>query len=106
MYNQEIVEKIKSVCKLRNLKISELLKKAGLSPNVVEDWHNNKKEPSFPALFEICKVLNIEIEDLFRVSQLRLTNSQVNLLKEWNALNNVEKQAIIDYISALKSNRE
>ena len=50
MYNQEIVEKIKSVCKLRNLKISELLKKAGLSPNVVEDWHNNKKEPSFPAL--------------------------------------------------------
>ena len=106
MYNQEIVEKIKSICKLQNLKISELLKKAGLSPNVVEDWHNNKKEPSFPALLEICKVLNIEIEDLFRVSQLRLTNSQANLLREWNTLNDKEKQALQDYIMALKSNHK
>lgn len=106
MYNQEIVKKIKSICKLQNLKISELLKKAGLSPNVVEDWQNNRTEPSFPALFEICKVLNIDIKDLFATQELRLTNLQANIIKEWETLNDKEKQAIYDYITALKSNHK
>ena len=101
-----IVERIKSLSKERNLKISVLLRKAELSPNVIDDWQNKKTEPSIPALCKICEVLNIDIGDLFTTSELQLTQSQMDLLKEWNLLNAQEKQAIFDYISALLSNHK
>ncbi len=106
MNNIEIVNKIKMICGLQHLKISALLKKAGLSPNVIDDWKNNKTEPSFPALFHICEVLNIQIEELYTTDELRLTESQLSILKEWKTLEIKEKQAIWEYIDALKSDHK
>ena len=104
MNTQDIVEKIKFVCKSQNLKINALLRKAGVSPNLVDDWQNDRSEPSFPTLIEICNVLNITLEELFITDKLSLTSSQERILNEWKNLSNQEKRAIFDYIVALKSN--
>lgn len=106
MNKGKIAENISFICKSQNLKISALLKKAGLSPNVFDDWQNEKTEPSFPALFEICRALNIDIAELFSTHSLSLTDSQLKLLAEWKHLSDPEKQAVFDYISAMRSNHK
>ena len=106
MNNIELVNKIKFFCNSQNLKISALLKKAVLSPNIIDDWQNNKTEPSFPALLQICNVLQIQLKDLFKTEDLSLTVSQSNILAEWKTLGDNEKRAVFDYITALKSNHK
>lgn len=106
MDNLDIVHKIETVCGARGLKTSALLRQAGLSPNVIEDWRTYKTEPSFPALFDICNVLNIDVKELFATDELQLTASQTEILNEWRALTAREKQAVFDYITAMKSVRK
>jgi len=106
MDSVNIVSKIKSICKSKNIKISALLSEAGLSAHLIDDWQDNKTEPSFPALFKICDVLQINISDLFITGDIQLTQSQMEILTEWRGLSNQEKSAIFSYIDALKSNHK
>lgn len=100
----QIVSAIKTKCKERHLKISELLRTVGTTQHLIADWQNGRCEPSFPVLGRICQVLNIAIVELFGDEQLQLTDSQKSLLADWRELSPSEKQALFTYIDAMKSN--
>lgn len=102
--NIQIVTAIKTKCREQHIKISELLRAAGTSQHLIDDWQNERSEPSFPVLNRICAVLNIEIEELFTTDQMALTDSQRNLLNEWHNLSSKEKSALFSYIEAMKAN--
>ena len=100
----QIVTAIKRKCKEQHIKISELLRAAGTTQHLIDDWQNKRSEPSLPVLNRICEVLNIEIWELFMSKQTNLTESQNTLLGEWRNLSSNEKGALFAYIDAMKSN--
>ncbi len=97
-----IVTAIKQQCKEKGIKISVLLREAESSQHLIDDWQNGKTEPSFPTLSRICKVLNIDVEELFKMSQ-KLTETQAKILDEWRSLSDMEKQSLLKYITAMKA---
>lgn len=97
-----LLKKIKNLCEERGIKIRDLLKSAGLSLHIIDDWESNIANPSIPALLQICKVLNITLEYLFQNDELTLTASQKKLLDQWKVLDPKEKKAIKNYIKAMQ----
>lgn len=101
---QSIIKTIKANSKEQNCKISELLRKARVSPHIIDDWQSGKSDPSFSVLFRLCDVLNIEMRELFTENEDALTDSQKAIIEEWCLLSPMQKEALFLYIDAMKSN--
>lgn len=99
---ETLIEKIERICFDNGVTVSEVLKKAGVSPQVFEDWKKFTTEPSFPTLMQMCKALGIELSALFCDGQPKYTPSQQNILDLWRELSEAEKCALYKYISAMK----
>lgn len=59
-----IYEKIKIICKIKQIPISILEQKAGLSNGAISKW--NKNSPTVKKLQAVCSVLEISIEEILR----------------------------------------
>lgn len=59
---------IKEIRKQQNITLGELSKKSGVSKSHINDIENNKKEPTLTIAVAIAKALNVQLTDLFRVT--------------------------------------
>lgn len=59
---------IKEIRKQQNITLDELSKKSGVSKSHINDIENNKKEPTLTIAVAIAKALNVQLTDLFRVT--------------------------------------
>lgn len=62
------MNRIKEVLKEKGIKQTWLADKLGKSFNMVNDYCNNKRQPSLETLFEISKLLSVDVKELI-VSQ-------------------------------------
>ena len=58
------MNRIKEVLQEKGIKQTWLAEKLGKSFNMVNDYCNNKRQPSLETLFEISNFLNVDVKDL------------------------------------------
>ncbi|MBL4625863.1 MAG: helix-turn-helix transcriptional regulator [Flavobacteriales bacterium] len=58
------MNRIKELLKEKGIKQTWLAEKIGKSFNIVNDYCNNRRQPTLEVLFEIARVLNVEVKDL------------------------------------------
>lgn len=62
------MNRIKEVLKEKGIKQTWLAEKLGKSFNIVNDYCNNRTQPSLEVLFEISKILNVNVKELISES--------------------------------------
>jgi transcriptional regulator with XRE-family HTH domain len=60
------MNRIKEVIKNKGVKQVWLAEKLGKSFNMVNDYCNNRRQPSLELLFQIAKILNVQVSDLIK----------------------------------------
>lgn len=60
------MNRIKEVLNEKGIKQVWLSDKLGKSFNIVNDYCNNKRQPSIEVLFEIAQILNVKPKDLLK----------------------------------------
>lgn len=59
-----IMNKIKEILSEKGIKQKWLAEKLGRSFSMVNDYCNNRRQPSLEILFEIAELLNVSVKDL------------------------------------------
>lgn len=62
------MNRIKEVLQEKGIKQTWLAEKLGKSFNMVNDYCNNRRQPTLEILFEISEVLNVSPSDLLRLN--------------------------------------
>lgn len=60
------MNRIKEVLNEKGIKQTWLSEKTGKSFNMINDYCNNRRQPKLEVLFEIAKILNVEVKDLIK----------------------------------------
>lgn len=58
------MNRIKEVLNEKGIKQTWLAEKLGKSFNMVNEYCNNRRQPSLELLFEIARILDVEVKDL------------------------------------------
>lgn len=64
--NLNIMNRIKEVLDEKGIKQVWLSKKLNKSFSMVNDYCNNRRQPSLELLFDIAKILDVEVKDLIK----------------------------------------
>lgn len=59
---------IKEIRRKQNITLEELARISGISKTHINDIENNKKEPTLSVAIAIAKALNVQLTDLFKVT--------------------------------------
>ncbi len=59
---------IKQIRKQKNITLDELSKRSGVSKTHINDIENNRKEPTLSIAVSIAKALDVQLTDLFKVT--------------------------------------
>lgn len=59
---------IKEIRKNKNITLDELSKRSGVSKTHINDIENNRKEPTLSIAVSIAKALDVQLTDLFKVT--------------------------------------
>lgn len=73
----------------------------GVSKNTISLLEKGTSTPSLTRILEICQVLNICIFDIFKDTSVLQTPMPKGLSNKFEALNNKEKTAVLDFINFL-----
>lgn len=60
------MNRIKEVLNEKGVKQTWLAEKLDKSFSIVNEYCNNRRQPSLEVLFEIAKLLNVEVKDLIK----------------------------------------
>lgn len=63
------MNRIRVILAEKELSNKWLAEKLGKSEYTISRWTTNKIQPSVPQLFEIAKVLNVDVKDLLETNQ-------------------------------------
>jgi transcriptional regulator with XRE-family HTH domain len=58
------MNRIKEVLNEKGIEQTWLSEKTGKSFNMINDYCNNRRQPKLEVLFEIAKILNVEVKEL------------------------------------------
>lgn len=64
------MNKIKEILEVKGLSQTELAEKLGKSFNMVNLYATNKIQPPIPVLYQIAKILNIDVRELLVPNQI------------------------------------
>lgn len=98
---EEIKKNIsKNIVKYRekaHLSQKELAKKLNTTPSRVSNWEQGSNCPTIDILFEVCKILNVSINDIYGVypeSDMTLTFDEQQHIKKYRALTETSRQHV------------
>ena len=97
-----ILEKIMNFRQERNWTEYQLAEKSGLPQSTISSWYRKKQIPSVQSLEKICSAFNITLSQFFSETNLiELSESQSQLIHEFNRLNQNQQKAILDLLSTI-----
>ncbi len=78
----------------------ELSQRADIPQSTISTWYSKKQVPTLYSLDKICKGFGITMSQFFSEGEdtLTLTAEQRELLDNWSALNETQKQIVNDLI--------
>lgn len=59
--------KLKQIRKEKNISLSELSRKSGVSKTQINDIENNRKKPTLQSVILLAKALDVNVNDLYVV---------------------------------------
>ena len=97
-----ILEKIMNFRQERNWTEYQLAEKSGLPQSTISSWYRKNQIPSVQSLEKICSAFNITFSQFFSETNLiELSESQSQLIHEFNRLNQNQQKAILDLLSTI-----
>lgn len=97
-----ILEKIMNFRQERNWTEYQLAEKSGLPQSTISSWYRKNQIPSVQSLEKICSAFNITLSQFFSETNLiELSESQSQLIHEFNRLNQNQQKAILDLLSTI-----
>lgn len=90
----------KNIVKYREkagLSQKEFAKRLNTSPSRVSNWEQGANCPTIDILFEVCKVLNVSINDIYGVypsSEMTLTYDEQNYVKKYRSLDSYGQETV------------
>lgn len=101
MNGEEIRKNIsKNIVKYRekaNLSQKELATRLGVTPSRVSNWEQGANSPTIEILFEVCKILNVSINDIYGVypeASIELSFVEIDNIKKYRSLDDHGKNMI------------
>lgn len=99
----EVVKRIDELRKAKGLTKKELMKRVGLSASTCNSWYYSDTMPSITNIQNLCKALDISVEQFFSGLGNKIDNSaEEKFLDEWRMLSVSEKIAVEKVIAAFK----
>ncbi|MBP3710401.1 MAG: helix-turn-helix transcriptional regulator [Treponema sp.] len=95
------MEKIRAYRIARNWTEYQLAEKSGVPQSTISSWYRKKQIPTIPSVEKICAAFGITLAQFFTddfADVVTLTQSQSELLHEWNRLNEKQKYVILDLL--------
>lgn len=103
MLNKEVVERIDTLLKERNLKRQSVYDYANIASNSFPNW-TKREDSKIPAqvLYQIAEFLNVSIEYLLTgKNKTGITPEDSELIRKYNSLQPHNKNAVLTLLNAL-----
>lgn len=103
MQEQEIIERIKTLCGVRGWSLYRLAKESGITYSTLCTMLHKATAPSIPTLVKLCKGFGITLSEFFDTGNgaALLTREQRDFLRLWNSLSTDNQQAAEKYMCFL-----
>ena len=108
MNENDVIPKIKMLCKERGLSNYALAKQAEIPYSTLNNMLNRPKNvPTIYTLNKICNGLGISLEDFFAETpeKKHLSSEEIQLLEIWNHMKRNEKDLTFAYMQAFEDLR-
>ncbi len=99
-----VLEKITKYRLERGWTEYQLAERSGLPQSTISSWYRKNQIPTIPSLEKICGAFGITLAQFFtddEQSSLQLTKNQIDLVHEWNRLNENQKDAVLNLIKTM-----
>jgi len=95
-----MLEKIAALRKRRNWTVWKLAEESGVDQSTISAWYSKGRSPSIASLEKICEAFGITMSQFFAEGSavVELTSDQKELLENWSALSQKQKEAILSLI--------
>lgn len=108
MQENEIIERIQSLCKARSWTFYRLAKESGITYSTLCTMLHKANTPSIPTLIKICNGFGISLAQFFDADDERalLTDAESAHLLRWNKLSEENRKIAEKYIDYLLSEQQ
>lgn len=99
-----VLEKITKYRLERDWTEYQLAERSGLPQSTISSWYRKNQIPTIPSLEKICGAFGITLAQFFtddEQSSLQLTKNQIDLVHEWNRLDENQKDAVLNLIKTM-----
>ena len=98
-----IIAKIEQLCERKNISRYRLAQKSGIAQSSISTLLNRKSVPTIQTLEKICDGLDITLAQFFTEDEEYpdLTSDQKQLLSDWNAMDDHQKELVKAYIQGV-----
>ena len=108
MYEYDVMERIKELCKTRGWPYYRLAKESDIPYSTLTTMLHKTNIPSIPTLIKICNGLHISIAQFFSPEDevAKLSAEQQECLHLWNELDETSQSLALAYMSGLKDRQK
>lgn len=99
---QIMFERLKDICKQRNITNYALAKATNLSNSSISNLMNGKTTPYVDTLLKICSALDISITELIGEDE-NFNSEEMILIQEYRVMSQKKRQLLKLYIEMLKA---
>lgn len=94
----EILERLNQFIVLSGKTINQITELADLSSNTIYNWFKRKAEPTIHALQAVCRVLDIDVCDLFseRRDDFSLSPNEIFLVNSYKKSTETQKRFLLE----------
>lgn len=98
-----MAERIKELCKKKNMSQYELAKRAGMTQSSISSLLNEGNVPKVSTLEKVCKGFGITVAQFFTIdgNVPDLSEEQLRVLNTWDKLSVKEKTAVEKIVSSI-----
>lgn len=98
-----MAERIKELCKKKNMSQYELAKRAGMTQSSISSLLNEGNVPKVSTLEKVCKGFGITLAQFFTIdgNVPDLSEEQLRVLNTWDKLSVKEKTAVEKIVSSI-----
>jgi len=99
----DILGKITALRERRNWTVWKLAEESGVDQSTISAWYNKGRCPSIISLEKICEAFGVTMSQFFAENAMvvDLTNEQKEMLENWSALSQKQKDVILSLIKSI-----
>lgn len=97
---QIVVENLKTICKLRNIKNIQIAEHMGVSQGSVTNWFRGTNSIDIDNLYKLCNFLGVSLDQIFGITPLNpeviLTDEEAHLISAYRSAEPSARQIALE----------